>query len=138
VAPAESNYFEYENSAFSLWILTDALTPTAKWLKQSGIALLLPHGLDVAGPEHSSSRLERMLQVKWNAPTNVSYLLFGSQLTNNPYEPTANNRPANVNMHVVFPTTSAQYFHLLRRRVKQNFRKPLVVASPKGLLRLSV
>jgi probable 2-oxoglutarate dehydrogenase E1 component DHKTD1 len=137
VASAESNYLEYENSAFSLWILTDALTPTAKWLKQSGIALLLPHGLDVAGPEHSSSRLERMLQVKWNAPTNVSYLLFGSQLTsNNPYEPTANNRPANVNMRV--PTTSAQYFRLLRRQMKRNFRKPLVVASPKGLLRLSV
>jgi len=45
---------------------------------------------------------------------------------------------ANVNMHVVFPTTSAQYFHLLRRQIMRNYRKPLVIASPKGLLRLSV
>ena len=45
---------------------------------------------------------------------------------------------ANVNMHVTFPTTPAQYFHLLRRQVKRNFRKPLIVAGPKGLLRLPV
>ncbi|KAF8879401.1 dehydrogenase E1 and transketolase domain-containing protein 1 [Infundibulicybe gibba] len=89
----------------------------AKWLRQSGLTLLLPHGLDGAGPEHSSSRLERMLQ-----------------LTNDPF---TNEGPANINMHVVFPTTPAQYFHLLRRQMKRNFRKPLVVASPKGLLRLS-
>jgi probable 2-oxoglutarate dehydrogenase E1 component DHKTD1 len=41
-------------------------------------------------------------------------------------------------MHVAFPTTPAQYFHLLRRQIKRNFRKPLIVAAPKGLLRLSV
>ena len=46
--------------------------------------------------------------------------------------------PANVNMHVTFPTTPAQYFHLLRRQMKRNFRKPLIVAGPKGLLRLPV
>ncbi len=45
---------------------------------------------------------------------------------------------ANVNMHVAFPTTPAQYFHLLRRQIKRNFRKPLIVAAPKGLLRLAV
>ncbi|KAH9931047.1 dehydrogenase E1 and transketolase domain-containing protein 1 [Amylocystis lapponica] len=90
-----------------------------KWLKQSGLVLLLPHGLDGAGPEHSSSRLERMLQ-----------------LTNDRYNFNTDDVPANVNMHVVFPTTPAQYFHLLRRQIKRNFRKPLIVASPKGLLRL--
>ncbi|KAF8234085.1 hypothetical protein L208DRAFT_1263580, partial [Tricholoma matsutake] len=93
----------------------------AKWLKQSGIVLLLPHGLDGARPEHSSLQLERMLQ-----------------LSNNPYKPNANNAPSNVNIHVVFPTTPAQYFHLLRRQMKQNFRKLLVVTAPKGLLHLLV
>ncbi|KAG6835959.1 hypothetical protein H0H93_012862 [Arthromyces matolae] len=92
----------------------------SKWLKQSGIVMLLPHGLDGAGPEHSSSRLERMLQ-----------------LSNDPYEPNPDRTPSNVNIHVVFPTTPAQYFHLLRRQIKRNFRKPLIVAGPKALLRLS-
>ncbi|KAF8156045.1 thiamine diphosphate-binding protein [Crassisporium funariophilum] len=89
-----------------------------KWLKQSGIVLMLPHGLDGAGPEHSSSRLERMLQ-----------------LTNDRY--VADGKPANINLHVTFPTTPAQYFHLLRRQICRNFRKPLVIAGPKNLLRLS-
>jgi len=75
--------------------------------------------LDGAGPEHSSSRIERMLQ-----------------LTNDPYDFTEGNRQANVNMHIAFPTNPAQYFHLLRRQMKRNYRKPLIVASPKGLLRL--
>jgi len=59
------------------------------------------------------------------------------QLSNDPYVPNPNNEPSNVNIHVVFPTTPAQYFHLLRRQLKRNFRKPLIVAGPKGLLRLS-
>jgi len=80
--------------------------------------MTLPHGLDGAGPEHSSSRIERMLQ-----------------LTDDLYA--ANGKPANINMHVAFPTTPAQYFHLLRRQICRNFRKPLVIAGPKGLLRLS-
>ncbi|KAG8904913.1 hypothetical protein FRB99_001011 [Tulasnella sp. 403] len=86
-----------------------------KWLKQSGLVMLLPHGLDGAGPEHSSSRIERMLQ-----------------LTNDRYE----EARGNVNMHVTYPTTPAQYFHLLRRQMLRNYRKPLIVAAPKGLLRL--
>ncbi|KAG9031063.1 hypothetical protein FRB95_003174 [Tulasnella sp. JGI-2019a] len=90
-----------------------------KWLKQSGLVMLLPHGLDGAGPEHSSSRIERMLQ-----------------LTNDPYDFPEEGDHNNVNMHIVFPTTPAQYFHLLRRQMTRNYRKPLVVAAPKGLLRL--
>lgn len=93
--------------------------------------------LDGAGPEHSSSRLERMLQV---GPLLLTLRLMHVeqqlQLTNDAYD--FSDRPANVNMHVVFPTTPAQYFHLLRRQMRRNYRKPLVVASPKGLLRLSV
>ncbi|CUA77588.1 dehydrogenase E1 and transketolase domain containing 1 [Rhizoctonia solani] len=87
----------------------------AKWLKQSGLVMLLPHGLDGAGPEHSSARVERFLQL-----TNDAYE-FDPQL--------------NINMHVVNPTTPAQYFHLLRRQMLRNYRKPLIVAAPKGLLR---
>ena len=82
--------------------------------------LQLPHGLDGAGPEHSSSRMERMLQ-----------------LTNDKYSETEMN-PTSINMQVVFPTTPAQYFHLLRKQMKRNYRKPLVIVGPKGLLRLAV
>ncbi|KAG8753836.1 hypothetical protein FRC12_011399 [Ceratobasidium sp. 428] len=84
-------------------------------IHNSGLVMLLPHGLDGAGPEHSSARIERFLQ-----------------LTNDAYE----FDPAlNINMHVVNPTTPAQYFHLLRRQMLRNYRKPLIVAAPKGLLR---
>ncbi|KAL4266844.1 alpha-ketoglutarate dehydrogenase family protein [Pleurotus pulmonarius] len=115
----EAQFGDFFNGA---QIIIDTFISSAetKWLKQSGMVLLLPHGLDGAGPEHSSSRIERMLQ-----------------LSNDPYVYGKDSPEANVNMHVVFPTTSAQYFHLLRRQIKRNYRKPLVVASPKGLLRLA-
>jgi probable 2-oxoglutarate dehydrogenase E1 component DHKTD1 len=110
----------------------------AKWLRQSGIVLLLPHGLDGAGPEHSSSRLERMLQVGSSRNSQIAVTDDDtlSQLSNDRYSP--DQKEPNINMHIAFPTTPAQYFHLLRRQMKRNYRKPLVVASPKGLLRLPV
>ncbi|KAI0266214.1 dehydrogenase E1 and transketolase domain-containing protein 1 [Gloeopeniophorella convolvens] len=114
----EAQFGDFFNGA-QVIIDTFIASAETKWLKQSGIVLLLPHGLDGAGPEHSSARLERFLQ-----------------LTNDRLEPAAGDAPANVNMHVAFPTTPAQYFHLLRRQIRRNFRKPLVVAAPKGLLRL--
>ncbi|KAJ3768507.1 dehydrogenase E1 and transketolase domain-containing protein 1 [Lentinula raphanica] len=112
----EAQFGDFFNGA-QIIIDTFVSSSETKWLKQSGIVMLLPHGLDGAGPEHSSSRLERFLQ-----------------LTNDRYDGVD---PVNINMHVVFPTTPAQYFHLLRRQMKRNYRKPLVVAAPKGLLRLS-
>jgi probable 2-oxoglutarate dehydrogenase E1 component DHKTD1 len=66
------------------------------------------------------------------------YLNNCIQLSNDRYLPEGNDRYANVNIHVAFPTTPSQIFHLLRRQLKRNFRKPLAVAAPKGLLRLPV
>jgi 2-oxoglutarate dehydrogenase E1 component len=78
----------------------------SKWLRMSGVVMLLPHGYEGQGPEHSSARLERYLQLC-----------------------------AEDNMQVVNLTTPANYFHALRRQLCRNFRKPLVVMSPKSLLR---
>lgn len=76
------------------------LPSPAKWLLQSGLVMLLPHGYDGAGPEHSSSRLERFLQ------------LTDSRIDRSDGDA--------VNMHVVHPTTPAQYFHLIRRQVSSD------------------
>jgi len=78
----------------------------SKWLRMSGLVMLLPHGYEGMGPEHSSAKLERYLQ------------LCGDD-----------------NMQVVNLTTPAQYFHVLRRQIHRPFRKPLIVMSPKSLLK---
>lgn len=90
---------------------------SAKWLKQSGLVMMLPHGFDGAGPEHSSCKIER-------------FLLASDDGTATPAH--------DVNLIVANPSTPAQLYHLLRRQMKRNFRKPLVIASPKGLLRSPV
>ena len=95
----------------------------SKWELQTGIVLLLPHGLEGGGPEHSSARLERYLQLcdddERTTPSSVSLRL---QLDH-------------CNMQIVNVTTPANYFHVLRRQLKRPYRKPLIVMSPKGLLR---
>ncbi len=97
-----------------------------KWVRQTGLVMLLPHGMEGMGPEHSSARLERFLQLCGEDP----------DLIPNEDEYTHVNQLNDTNMIVANCTTPANIFHLLRRQVKLPFRKPLVVMTPKALLRL--
>mmetsp|Transcript_193 Transcript_193/g.229 ORF Transcript_193/g.229 Transcript_193/m.229 type:complete len:1029 (-) Transcript_193:109-3195(-) len=95
-----------------------------KWLRQSGLVMLLPHGYDGQGAEHSSCRVERFLQQIDEDPHFVP-----------PMGPESRMQIQTTNFQVVNCTTPANYFHCLRRQVHRDFRKPLVVISPKNLLR---
>eukprot|EP01133_Synstelium_polycarpum_P018065 gene18065-21582_t len=96
-----------------------------KWMRQSGLVMLLPHGYDGAGPEHSSCRLERYLQLCDGDPNKIY-----------PKEEAERKQMQHCNWQVINCTTPANYFHALRRQVKRDFRKPMIMASPKWLLRL--
>lgn len=111
----EAQFGDFFNGAQSI-IDTFLSSGQTKWGLQSGLVLMLPHGYDGTGPEHSSCRIERFLQ-----------------MSNAPYDGTTQFIP---NWHVVHPTTPANYFHLLRRQLIQSFRRPLIMAAPKTLLRL--
>ncbi|HEX2883786.1 MAG TPA: multifunctional oxoglutarate decarboxylase/oxoglutarate dehydrogenase thiamine pyrophosphate-binding subunit/dihydrolipoyllysine-residue succinyltransferase subunit, partial [Candidatus Limnocylindria bacterium] len=102
----EAQYGDFVNGA-EIIIDQFIIAGLAKWRQTSRLTLLLPHGYEGSGPEHSSARLER-------------FLALGAE----------------GNIRVVYPTTPAQYFHLLRRQARHHDARPLVVMTPKSLLRL--
>ena len=95
-----------------------------KWLQRTGLTLLLPHGFDGAGPEHSSARLERFLELCDEDPT--EFPGNGEQIR---------RQIQDCNMQVAYCSTPANYFHALRRQIHRDFRKPLVLMTSKSLLR---
>jgi len=119
----EAQFGDFSNGA---QIIIDQFISSGedKWLRQSGICLLLPHGYDGQGAEHSSCRLERFLQMVDEDPHHVPNMSKDER-----------KQIQMCNWQVVNCTTPANYFHVLRRQIHRDFRKPLVVISPKNLLR---
>jgi len=97
----------------------------AKWVRQSGLVMLLPHGMEGMGPEHSSARPERFLQMCADDPEHFPEDDADSAV----------RQLSDINMIVANCSTPGNYFHILRRQIALPFRKPLIIMTPKSLLR---
>lgn len=118
----EAQFGDFANAA---QVIIDQFISSAesKWKQRSGLVLSLPHGYDGQGPEHSSGRLERYLQ------------LCNEDQRYYPSPEKLERQHQDANMQVAYPTTPANYFHLLRRQMHRQFRKPLALFFSKSLLR---
>ncbi|PIK42551.1 putative 2-oxoglutarate dehydrogenase, mitochondrial [Apostichopus japonicus] len=98
----------------------------AKWVRQSGLVMMLPHGYEGMGPEHSSARLERFLQMSIDDPDIIPDIEAEDFVVQQLY---------NSNWQILNCTTPANLFHAMRRQIKMTFRKPAIIFTPKSLLR---
>jgi len=121
----EAQFGDFANCAQTV-IDTFLASGEEKWARQSGLVLLLPHGFDGQGPDHSSAFIERFLALCSEDDAPAPAVLEG--------EEDSRASRMGVNMVVANPSTPAQFFHLLRRHVIADFRKPLIVFTPKFLL----
>jgi len=119
----EAQFGDFVNGA-QVMLDTFVCAGENKWMRQCGITLLLPHGYDGQGPEHSSCRMERFLQNCDDDEGDVPEM-----------EESKTRQVQTINWQVVNCTTPANYYHVLRRQVHRDFRKPLIVIAPKSLLR---
>ncbi|KAI0565325.1 2-oxoglutarate dehydrogenase E1 component [Gracilaria domingensis] len=119
----EAQFGDFANGA-QVIIDTFIAAGERKWRRQSGLTLLLPHGYEGQGPEHSSARLERFLQMCDDDPDVWPDM-----------DAATSKQIQACNWQVVNPSTPANYFHVLRRQVSREFRKPLIIMTPKSLLR---
>jgi len=119
----EAQFGDFANGAQTMFD-TYIAAGEAKWVRMTGLVCLLPHGFEGGGPEHSSCRLERFLQMCDDDPYTVPEINEHTQV-----------QVQHSNWQVMNISTPANYFHALRRQIHRNFRKPMIVASPKWLLR---
>lgn len=122
--PQQAQFGDFNNTAQCI-IDQFISSGQAKWVRQSGLVMLLPHGMEGMGPEHSSARLERFLQMCSDDPD---------------YFPPESDEFAirqlhDINWIIANCSTPANYFHIMRRQIALPFRKPLVLMTPKSLLR---
>lgn len=117
----EAQFGDFANGA-QIIIDNFIMSSETKWNQSSGIVLNLPHGMDGQGPEHSSGRIERFLEMSDDTTDSELTLTDEDQLLKH-------------NIQVVVCSTTANYFHALRRQMKRNYRKPLVLFNSKKLLK---